>query len=150
MDIGVDISGQITQKNYTSVIGCKRSDGIQRAVCLRAQTKKSIIKKYKSQITRLVEKIHCILIYYCIKDLLEGVKEIKICKDINFRVRKRLLPLLFKNQREFNKIKIIARQSMERKSKGHNIAHRAHRRKKYVSLFIKRELIEKLLFEFKK
>ena len=54
--------------------------------------------------TNLIEKLHCIMIYYCIRDFLEGIGEIKICEDVNFRRIKNLLPLLFKNNNYLNGI----------------------------------------------
>lgn len=85
MEMYIDISGQVTQINYDSCLGCTRSDGLKKSVFLRHQDKKEIIKKYKGKVVRLVERIHCILIYYCIKDILEGVEKIIICKYINYR-----------------------------------------------------------------
>ena len=75
MKIHIDISGQITQTSLNSSLGFKRSDGVERTAYLRKQTKKALLRKYGTQITNLVEKIHCILIYYCIRDHLKDVKE---------------------------------------------------------------------------
>jgi len=149
-EIEVDISGQIQQLNHNSALGFRRSNGIEKSVYLNSKIKKEIIKKYKSQVTNLIEKLHCILIYYCIKDSLENVEEIKICKDVNFRRIKSLLPLLFKEHNYLSHIKINQRKGDEAKSKGHRIALRTFRRKKYADLIIKKEMIENVLLEFKK
>ncbi len=146
----VDISGQIQQINHDSALGFRRDNGIEKNVYLRSKVKKEIIKKYKGQVTNLIEKLHCIMIYFCIKDSLDDVKEIKICKDVNFRRITNLLPLLFKEHNYLNEIKIIQRKGEESKSGGHNIALKTFRRKKYASLIIKKEMIEDVLFKFKR
>ena len=63
MHISVDISGQITQKNMDSCLGCRRSDGVERAVFLKSRTKKEVLKKYTDlQVVSIVEKMYCILV----------------------------------------------------------------------------------------
>jgi len=148
--IEIDISGQIQQLNYDSALGFRRENGIEGSVYLRSKTKKEIIKKYKSQVTNLIEKLHCIMIYFCIKDSLNDIKEIRICRDVSFRKIKNLLPLLFKEQNYLSGIRIIQRKGNEAKSAGHNIALKTFRRRKYAHLIIKKEMIEDVLFEFKK
>jgi hypothetical protein len=150
MKIEIDISGQIQQINYNSSLGFRRDDGLSRTVYLESKVKKQIVKKYKNQIINLIEKIHCILIYYCVKDFLGGVAEIKICKDIDFRRTKNLLPLLFKENNYLKSIKITYREGLEPKSKAHRIALRAFRRKKHADMIIKKEMIENVLLKFKK
>ena len=148
--IEVDISGQIQQLNYDSAIGFRRNNGIEKSVYLKSKLKKEIIRKYKGQVINLIEKLHCILIYFCIKDSLDNVNEIKICKDVNFRRISNLLPLLFKEQNYLNEIKLVQRKGEEPKSAGHNIALKTFRRKKYAHLVINKEMIEDVLFKFKR
>lgn len=148
--IEIDISGQIQQINHNSALGFYRDNGIERSVYLNSKVKKEIIKKYKGQVTNLIEKLHCILIYYCIKDFLDDVEEILICKDVSFRRVKNLLPLLFKEKNYLNRIKISQRKGEDAKSLGHKIALRTFRRKRYACLIIKKEMIENVLFEFRK
>lgn len=148
--IEIDISGQIQQLNYDSALGFRRDNGVERSVYLRRKDKKEIIKKYKTQVTNLIEKLHCIMVYFCIKDSLDNVKEIKICKDVNFRRVGNLLPLLFKKQNYLNNIKITQRKGDEVKSAAHRITLKTFRRKKYADLIIKKEMIEDVLFQFKK
>jgi len=150
MRLEIDISGQIQQLNLDSALGFKREDGFNRSVFLNNKTKKEIIKKYRGQITNLIEKLHCILIYYCVKDFLIGINEMIICRDVNFRRVKNLLPLLFKKDDYFRNIKISQRDSKGAKSSGHNIAIKTFRKKKYADLIIKKEMIEDVLFKFKK
>ena len=150
MKIEIDISGQIQQHNYDSALGFRRTNGIEKSVFVSSETKKEIIKKYKGQVTNLIEKLHCILIYYCIKDCLDDVEEIKICKDVNFRRIGNLLHLLFKEHNYLKHIKITKRSGKESKSAGHKIALKTFRRKKYADLIIKKEMIEDVLFKFKK
>lgn len=147
MKIQVDISGQIQQLNYNSALGFKRSDGLQGAAFLRWQTKKEIIKKYKGQVVRLIEKLHCILIYYAIQGHLQGVKEIRICQDVNYRKLKELIPLLFKESILGIKIE---RRTEDARSNGHRPALRAFRKRARADILVTKEMIEKLLFEFKK
>lgn len=149
MIIQIDISGQIQQKNYDSSVGFKRNDGLTNSVFLRKETKKEIISKYKGQVTNLIEKVHCILVYYCIKDYLEKVKEIKICKDCNPRKIKYFLLLLFKGNSHFSNIKINFRGGLEPKSNGHKVALRTFRRKRHASLLLSKEDVENKLFLFK-
>ncbi len=148
MRIYIDISGQIQQKNLNSALGCKREDGIERSVFMKSKIKKRILLKYKGQVTNLIEKLHCILIFYCIKDFLENIDEIIICRDVNFRRLKRLLQLLFDDKLE--NIKISQRQSNGTKSKAHRTALKTKRNKKHANLNITRRMVEDILFEFKK
>ncbi len=150
MRIEIDISGQIQQKNYDSALGFWRDNGIENSVYLSSKTKKEIIRRYKGQVINLVEKLHCILIYYCIKDYVDNVNEIKICQDINPRRLKYLLPLLFKENNFLENIKVKLRYGKEPESKAHKIALKTFRRKKFASLLINKEMIENVLFEFKK
>ena len=148
MIIQIDISGQIQQKYLDSSLGFKRSDGKEGSTFLRKQIKQKLIQKYKGQITNLIEKIHCILIYYAIKDYLKNVKEIVICKDINKRKISYLLPKLFKNNKNFNNIKISFIDG-NKKSNGHNPDLKSLRHRKYADKILKIEDVEKLLLEFK-
>lgn len=150
MKIEIDISGQIQQINLDSALGAKREDGLTNSVYLKSRIKKEIIKKYKGQVTNLIEKLHVILIYYCIKDILDNVQEIIICRDVNFRRVKNLLPLLFKNNNYLKNIHILQRDSSGEKSSAHRIAIKSFRKKKYATLIIKKEMIENVLLEFKK
>ncbi len=148
--IEIDISGQIQQLNHDSALGFSRDNGIEKSVYLRSKDKKEIIKKYGGQVTNLIEKLHCILVYYLIKDELKEVTEIKVCKDVDFRTLKNLLPLLFKEQNYLDGIKIIVRTGDEQKSKAHRFALRTFRRRKYASQIINKKILEEMLFKFKK
>ncbi|MBM3233988.1 hypothetical protein FJZ19_02745 [Candidatus Pacearchaeota archaeon] len=150
LKIEIDISGQIQQLKLNSALGIKRTDKAENSIFLKSEVKKEIIKKYKGQVTNLIEKLHCILIYYCIKDFLENVNEIIICRDVSFRRIKNLLPLLFKEQNYLNNIKISQRTSCEKKSLGHKVALKTLRNKKLANLIIKNEMIEDVLFKFKR
>ena len=150
MKIEIDISGQIQQINYDSSLGMKREDGFEKSVFLRSKDKKDILRKYRGQVIDLIEKIHAILIYYCIIDELNTVSEIKICKDVNFRVLKNILPLLFKEHEYLRGIKILMRKGGDPDSRAHRIALRTFRRQKYASQLITKEMMELLLFEFKR
>jgi hypothetical protein len=147
MRIEIDISGQIQQKSLPSSLGLRRSDGLQKAVLLRETTKRSLLSKYKGKVTNLVEKIHCIMIYYCIKDSLDGVSEIHICNDADFRTIKRLLPHLFDGHNCFKGINVTVRKRSEPGSQGHWPALKAHRRRKNAELIIKESMIEEKLLE---
>lgn len=148
MRLHIDISGQIQQRNLNSALGAYRDDGEWRSVFVKSKVKKEILKKYKGQVINLVEKLHCILIYYCIKDFLVGVQELVICKDINFRRLTRLLPFLF----EDNLLNVLVKQreSSTEKSRGHNVALKTKKHKRKASLVINQEMIENVLFNFKK
>ncbi len=148
--IEIDISGQIQQVNYDSALGFRRDNGIEKSVFLRSKDKKEIIRKYGGHVMNLIEKIHCILIYYLIKDELEDINEIKICKDVDFRTLKNLLPFLFKEYHYFNNISVEVRKGNEPKSKAHKFALRTFRRRRHAFQLINKEMIENKLFEFKK
>jgi len=150
MRLEIDISGQIQQLNYDSALGFWRDNGIEKAVYLKSEIKKEIIRKYKGQVINLIEKLHCILIYYCIKDHLDNVREIKICKDVSIRRLKNLFPMLFKNHNYLKDINIEIRKGIEPESKAHRIALKTFRRRKFASLLITKEMIEDVLFEFKR
>jgi hypothetical protein len=148
MKLHIDISGQIHQKNLNSALGVNREDGEWRSVFVKSKVKKEILREYKGQIVSLIEKIHCILIYYSIKDFLGRVDELIICRDINFRRLKRLLPLLFENNLE--NIRINQRESNGKKSLGHNIASGTKKHKRKATVTLNLEMIEDVLFNFKK
>lgn len=148
MRLHVDISGQVQQKNLNSALGCKRDDGKDRSVFIKSKVKKEILLKYKGQVTNLVEKIHCILIFYCIRDFLDDVGEVVVCRDVNFRRLKRLLPLLFGNK--LKNVKIKQRQSNTGKSKAHRVALKTRRNKRHAKLNVTRRMVEDILFEFKR
>ncbi len=145
--IEIDISGQIQQKNLDSALGFRRNDGLRGSVFLKKELKKKINQKYKSQITNLVEKLHCILIYYCIKDHLEGIENIRICKDVNARKIGYLLPFLFKDNEHFSKAKLSFIQG--EKCNGHAPALKSFRHRKWADKIITMEMIENVLFKFK-
>lgn len=145
----IDVSGQVQQKNYDSAIGFARSDGITNSVFLKKEVKREIIGEYKGQITSVIEKVHCILIYYCIRDHLENVREIKICKDCNPRKIRFFLPFLFRDDPHFKGIKIAFRRKREPKSGAHTIALRTHREKKYASHLLDKKDLKSKLFLFK-
>lgn len=149
MIIQIDISGQIQQKNYDSALGFKRSDGKSGSVFLRKQLKQKLTNKYKGQVINFVEKVHCIMIYYAIKNQLDGVKEIKICKDVNKRNLAYLLPKLFKDDKEFSNIKISFVGGKNGKSNGHNPALKTFRHRKYADKILNLEMFENLLLKFK-
>ena len=130
-----------------SCLGCKKSDGSSKTVFLPKTSKKAIVRKYKGQVVNLVEKIHCILIYYGICDILENADEIIICNDVNYRRVANLLPMLFKDKDDFSEIKI--RPLTQGKSNGHKPAIKAFRKRKYASIILTKERIEGKLFEFK-
>ncbi len=127
----------------------RRSDGLQKAVLLREATKKSFLSNHRGKVTNLVEKIHCIMVYYCVKDSLQGVSEIHICNDADFRTIKRLLPRLFDGYGYFKDINITARKRSEPSSQGHWPALKAHRKRKNATLLIKESMIEEKLLEFR-
>jgi hypothetical protein len=149
MIIQVDISGQIQQKNLDSSLGFKRSDGSSGSVFLRKQLKQKLTNKYKGQVVNFVEKVHCIMIYYAIKDRLRDVKEIKICRDVNKRNIAYLLPKLFKDYAGFSDIRLSFIGGKNGKSNGHNPALKALRHRKYADKILNLEMVEKLLLEFK-
>jgi len=152
MQISIDISGQITQKNLDSCLGCRRSDGVERAAFLPKRTKREVLKKYTDlQVVSIVEKVYCILVYYRIKDILDDVDRIVVCRDVEFRKVAYLLPLLFSKNLDFKRIKITPLdRSNAKKSNGHYPALKAFRRRSRADKVIKKGMIEDLLTEFKK
>ncbi len=57
MRLEIDISGQIQQLNYDSALGFWRDNGIEKAVYLKSEIKKEIIRKYKGQVINLIENL---------------------------------------------------------------------------------------------
>ncbi len=147
MKLHIDISGQIQQKNLNSALGCKRDDGMERGVFLKSKIKKDILKKYSTQ-KNIIERVHCILIYYCIRDFLEGVDRVVVCRDINFRRMKKLL-LVFLGGK-LDGVKIVQRKSCSEKSLAHNVALKTKRNKKHAKLNITRRMLEDILEKNKK
>lgn len=144
MKIHIDISGQIQQKNLNSALGCKRDDGKERSVFLKSKLKKEILKKHSGQ-KNIIEKVHCVLIYYCIKDFLDGVNKIVVCKDVNFRRMKKLLLVLLGDK--LKNIKVVQRKSNSDKSLAHNVALKTKRRKNHAQLNITRRMLEDILIK---
>lgn len=142
MRLHVDISGQIQQKNLNSALGCKRDDGVERSVFLKSKLKKEILNRHSDQ-KNIIEKVHCILVYYCIKDFLDDVDKIVICKDVNFRRMKKLLLVLFGDRLEG--VKVVQRESNSEKSLAHNVALKTKRNKKHAQLNITRRMLEDIL-----
>ena len=89
------------------------------------------------------------MIYYAIKNHLTGVKEIKICRDVNKRNVAYLLPKLFKDSKEFSNIKISFIGGRNAKSNGHVPALKTFRHRKYADKVLNLEMVENLLLEFK-
>jgi hypothetical protein len=147
--VHVDISGQIAQKNMDSSLGMKRDDGLEFVVFLPVRIKKQYFQKYNTQILHPVEKLHCILIHYCIRDHLEGVTEIIVCPDINFRRLKHLLPLLFKDHPQFKDIHIRHRLKDEPKSNGHKPAIKAYRKQSKADRILNWKMVECKALAFK-
>ncbi|MBU3924153.1 MAG: hypothetical protein KJ592_04500 [Nanoarchaeota archaeon] len=145
MKLHIDISGQVQQKNLNSALGCKRDDGAEKSVFLKSKIKKDVLLKHKGQVTNLIEKIHCILIYYCVRDFLDGIDEIIICKDVDFRKLKNLLLLLMGDK--LAGINIVQRKSNSEKSFAHNVALKTKRNKKHAQLNVTRRMIEDILIK---
>lgn len=149
MIIQIDISGQIQQKNLNSALGFRRSDGLAKSILLKKGVKKKINQKYKGQVINLIEKIHCILIYYCIRDYLDNVSKIKICRDIDKRVATNLLKKIFRGNNNFKKIKLEFISGKNEKSNGHSVALKTYRHGRYASKIITLKMIEDVLFSFR-
>ncbi len=58
--------------------------------------------------------------------------------------------MLFKNHNYLKDINIEIRKGIEPESKAHRIALKTFRRRKFASLLITKEMIEDVLFEFKR
>lgn len=84
MEIEVDISGNMKFLYKDSVLAFATKDGsLFNTVFLDKRLKRKIFIKYKSKIKNLKEKLHCIMIYYCVKDYLNKISEMKICPDVS-------------------------------------------------------------------
>jgi len=100
-------------------------------------------------VINFIEKVHCIMIFYAIRSYLDGVNEIKICRDVNKRNVASLLPKLFKDYKAFSSIKISFIGGKNEKSNGHNPALKTFRHRKYANQILTLKMVEDLLLEFK-
>jgi hypothetical protein len=143
MKMHIDISGQVTQLDRPSAMAFVRDDGAVNSVYLDTETKIRITTKHTGKTQNIVEKLHCILVYYCIKDYLENVEELIICRDINPRRLDRILLSLFKGHSKFPKITVRGHDKPE--SEAHEAALSVFRKKSKAKTIITEKMIESVL-----
>lgn len=91
MKVKIDIRGRINQWGTKSILGFSSDDlNFHYVVEISSKYKKELRKKYGNR-TDFVEKFHCILITYAIKNHLNKISFIQICNDIG---KKKLLKYL--------------------------------------------------------
>lgn len=144
--IEIDISGRIDQKSYNSVIVMLSKDGsLENSIFLSSKLKRQILNKNKD-IKNIIVKLHCILIYYCIKDFIGKISKMKICPDCSPKKIDQYLKLYFKDSKNFKKIKKRIK-GIKHSSLCHKKALRIFRGKEKPKLIISKEMILKLLKE---
>ncbi|MAG02984.1 hypothetical protein CMI42_06610 [Candidatus Pacearchaeota archaeon] len=146
MKIEVDISGNMKFVYRNSVMAFSTKDGkIKNTVLLNKKLKRWIIIKYKSRIKNIKEQLHCIMIFYCIKDHIDKISEMKICPDISpYKMNQYLR--LYLPEDYFHKIrKRIVPVTHE--SLAHKIAYRTYKRREKPSLILTKDMILELLLK---
>ncbi len=143
MSMHIDISGQVTQTDKPSSLAFVKDDGSRNVVYVDAETKRRILKRHSGKVENLPEKLHCIMIYFCIKDYLKDVDELVICRDINPRRINKILLSLFKEHGGFPKI--IIRGHDQPDSDAHFAALSGYRKKSSADLIITDKMINKML-----
>ncbi|MFH1182404.1 MAG: hypothetical protein V1702_05580 [Candidatus Woesearchaeota archaeon] len=75
----IDISGRINEWDKHTFLGYA-TESKNHIVYIDIKTKKDLRLKY-GKITDFVEKFHCLMIYYCIRDHLDNFDSLQICRD---------------------------------------------------------------------
>jgi len=148
-EVEIDISGRIDQKSYDSVIVMLAEDeSLENSVFLKSELKRKVLNRNKD-IKDVVEKVHCIMIYYCAKDYLNEISEMKICPDCSSIKINHYLKFYFKGLKRFDKIKKRVKE-ISHASPCHKKALRIFRGKEKPKIIINKEMIMKLLKEDRK
>ena len=123
--VEVDFSGRVDQKSYDSVVVMLSKDReLENSAILTSKLKREILNQNK-EIKDIIGKVHCILIYFCVKDFTDKISKMKICPDCSPKKIDQYLKAYFKEDKEFKKIK--------RKTKG--IKHSSSCHKKALRIF---------------
>tara|TARA_Y100000310_G_C20291339_1_gene627348 strand:+ start:203 stop:646 length:444 start_codon:yes stop_codon:yes gene_type:complete len=146
MRIEIDISGNMKFLYKDSVMAFATEDGkVYNTVFLDKRLKRKIFTKYSSRIKNVKEQLHCIMIYYCIRDYIDKIKEMKICPDISpFKMNQYLRVYLPKDSFGKIKKKIVP---VGHDCFVHKIAYRTYKRKIEPKLILTKEMITKLLLK---
>ena len=142
--VEIDISGRIDQRSYNSVIFMLSEDNsLENSIFLNSELKRKILNKNK-HIQDVIVKLHCILIYYCIRDYVNKISEIKVCPDCSPKKIDQYLKFYFKDYKEFDKIRKRIK-GVKHSSLCHKKALRTFRKKEKPKLKITEEMVLKLL-----
>lgn len=142
--IEIDISGRIDQKSYDSVVVMlNKNRNFENSIILDSKLKKEILNKNKN-IKDINVKLHCILIYYCIKDYIDKILNIQICPDCSPKKIDQYLKFYFKEYKDFEKIRKRIK-GVKHSSLCHKKAIRIFRGKEKPNLKISKEMILNLL-----
>jgi len=147
--VEVDVSGRIDQKSYDSVMVMLAEDGsLENSVFLSSKLKRKILNENKD-INDIIVKVHCILIYYCVKDFVGEILGMKICPDCSPKKIDQYLNFYFREVQDFDEVKKRIK-GITHSSLCHKKALRIFRGKEKPRLIIDKEMIMKLLMEVKK
>ena len=146
MKIEVDISGNMKFLYKDSVMAFATEDGkFNNTVYLDKRLKRKVFTKYGSRIKNVKEQLHCIMIYYCIRDYIDQIVEMKICPDISpFKMNQYLRIYLPKDSFVKIKKKITP---VGHDCTVHKIAYRTYKRKIKPKLTLTKEMITELLLK---
>ena len=145
MHIEIDISGNMKFLYKDSVMAFSDKDGSMfNTVFLSSKLKREIFSKYKNKIVDLKDQMHCIMIYYCIKDYINKISRMKICPDISPNKIHHYLELYFSNDNVFLKIKKRIR-SVKHSSKVHKIAYLTYQKKMKPNSRLSKRMVVKML-----
>jgi len=147
MHLEIDISGNMKFLYKDSVMAFATKDGkIYNTIFLDKELKRKIFIKYRSRIKNIKEQMHCVMIYYCIKDYINEISEMKICPDVSPNKLHHYLRLLFSSNGLFLKIKKTIKP-VKHNSFAHKIAYKTYKRKIKPNIIITKEMILKLLLK---
>jgi len=147
MKIEIDISGNMKFLYKDSVMAFATKEGdISNTILLDRRLKREIFVKYRSRIKNIKEQMHCIMIYYCIKNYLNKISEMKICPDISPNKLHHYLRLLFSSNNLFLKIKKVIKP-VKHDSFVHKIAYKTYQKKIKPNIILTKEIILKSLLK---
>lgn len=146
MYIEIDVSGNVKFLYNDSVMAFATKEGdVSNTVFLDKRLKREIFVKYKNRIKNVKEQLHCIMIYYCIKDFIDRISKMKICPDISpFKMNHYLGLYLPKDS--FLKIKKRI-TPVKHDSFVHKIAYKTYQKKVKPNIILDKEMILKLLLK---
>ncbi len=145
MEVKIDIRGRINQWGTKSILGFASEDrpDFHHVVEISSKCKKELRRKHGST-TDFVEKFHCILITYAIKNYLNKISFMQICNDTGKKKLLKYLKDYLGSSRVYDNIKKEVR-SVGKKAAIHKLLVRVGKKKHTSDLKLTPNMILKYL-----